>query len=168
MKLFSEPTRAHETPPVFFVSEKDSDLHAVNQYQIDRVQEKVIKLSTRGRMLLQDAVRCALSVEGRAWKVTPFTRFELACEMKRPRHVLYPHDLALLKLLVDEGWLIAFRQPREAEKVIGADGQELTRGAGWEYVYAFDKRRLIAFMATQPKTKARLELMRGARFSQTL
>jgi len=144
----------------------DSDLREMGESDLKAVLQKTQNLTAKGRLMLQDAVICAAKVDGQRWNVTPFTRYELGLQVGRKQGVLNPYDLRLVGELVTKLLLIAYREPLPAKTMVGVDGDDLTVGAGWQYVYTFRKRTLIGLLALSPRNRATLEKMRGAPFSQ--
>ena len=167
MRLKVDSTRTREAPHTYSVSQRDSDLIAVQQYDIDTTKAKLLKLTDKGRLMLQDAMICAAKWEGAAsLTVAPFTRWDLGMQVGRKEGVLNPYDLRMVSELIDKLLLIAYRQPLPAKEMVGVTGDTLTVGAGWQYVYAIRKQTIICLLALQPKQRAQLEQMRGAPFTE--
>lgn len=176
MNLKDKATRARdknhtakvsEMPETYNVAKDDPELVEMTQRDLEAVQARIKALTSKGRLLLNDAQMCAVKAVGSAYEVTPFTRWALGLQVGRKGGLLNPYDLKLLKALVDSKLLLEYREPLPAKEMVGVAGDDLTVGAGWQYVYTFRKQALIAYLAFVPAHKQRLEQMRGQPFAVT-
>lgn len=83
------------------------------------------------------------------------SREQIAEQLKHSS--LYPHDIRLLRTLNQQQFIREKRQNLQVRYMLGADGQKLRQGAGFEYVYTMHPETLYCLLWHNPNHRLKLD-----------
>lgn len=164
MNVSDKSTRARTRIGTYELSQRDSELRKLarqlDESDLQHFVKVAGKLTPAGHKLLASIIRMTISrdVATGVIQVRPFTRAELGHYLKAGAQ-LCPHDVKLLNDMVNASIVQEERQPLEGKRFIGASGDELMKGAGWQYVYILRRIAALALLRESPKRRAEIEAM---------
>lgn len=164
MNVKGNPTRARARIGAYELSQRDSELRKLarqlDESDLDHFVRAARKLTPAGHELLASIIRMTISrdLASGAIQVRPFTRAQLGNYLTAGAK-LCPHDVKLLNDMVKASIIQVDREPLEAKRFVGAAGDELMKGAGWQYTYILSRIAALALLRENPKRRAEIEAM---------
>lgn len=164
MNISGKSTRARARIGTYELSQRDSELRKlarqVDESDLQHFVKVAGKLTPAGHELLASIIRMTVSrdIATGTIQVRPFTRKELGNYLTAGAK-LCPHDVKLLDDMVKAAIVQVDREPLEGKRFIGANGDELMKGAGWQYRYILSRLAALALLRENPKRRAEIEAM---------
>lgn len=169
-------TRAHARIDTYELSERDEEcrrlIRSFTNSDLKYFQAQARKLTPGGKRLLHTV--CSMTIKSRTsdvlskvFVVRPFTRAELGNELRRGSP-LNPHDIKLLRSMIQLHLLREDRQALPAKRMVGVSGDELVLGAGWQFVYIIRPQAALSILYAIPKQRPHIEKLMAGQDEQRL
>jgi hypothetical protein len=135
--------------------------HSLEESDFAHFTKAARKLTPGGQRLLKSIMQMTMkrvSFGNEKLTVRPFTRAELGSFLTKGAP-LCPHDIKLLGDMVKAGIVDVDREVLPAKRFTGVSGDELMKGAGWQYVYRLRPLAVLALLRANAKYRQDIDKM---------